>query len=326
MQGKLFKHQELFSVFRAVFGFFMRLNLPLHMSKFLKFMEFVRSASSLTIKAYKKDMEQAFLLELDGSDESDKNCNQDELLIMARAALTRWGKLSAASRNRKSATLKSFFNYLFQEKLITRPLADLIPMAKVERKLPRFVSIDEAVALLKKTDEKNRLLFLLLYGGGLRVSEACELRWNQVDLSQGILRIRGKGNKERLVALPEIAVDELKKKVKKLPPNSSFVWGDEAMNPRTAYELIRQLGIHTGLLGPLHPHALRHSFATHLLSSGANLRTLQELLGHQSLTATERYTHLSVDALARTMEKSHPLAGGRKSFEPAKKSKRTAKP
>jgi site-specific recombinase XerD len=326
MQGKLFKHQELFSVFRAVFGFFMRLKLPLHMSKFLKFMEFVQSASSLTIKAYKKDMEQAFLLELERGAESDKNCNQDELLIMARAALTRWGKLSAASRNRKSATLKSFFNYLFQEKLITRPLADLIPMAKVERKLPRFVSIDEAVALLKKTDEKNRLLFLLLYGGGLRVSEACELHWNQVDLSQGILRIRGKGNKERLVALPEIAVDELKKKVKKLPPNSSFVWGDEAMNPRTAYELIRQLGIHTGLLGPLHPHALRHSFATHLLSSGANLRTLQELLGHQSLTATERYTHLSVDALARTMEKSHPLAGGRKSLEPAKKPKRTTKP
>ncbi|MNT36365.1 Tyrosine recombinase XerD [compost metagenome] len=89
--------------------------------------------------------------------------------------------------------------------------------------------------------------------------------------------------------------------------DGAFVFGNEALNPRTAYEIIRQSGLRAGLLQPLHPHALRHSFATHLLSSGANLRTLQELLGHESLQATEKYTHLGIDQLARTMENIHPL-------------------
>jgi integrase/recombinase XerC/integrase/recombinase XerD len=280
----------------------MQLDVPIQMAKFLNFLEFVQSSSSLTIKSYKKDMEQAFFGQEDPP--AHLRCSEEELLSMARAALTRWGNLSPASRNRKSATLKSFFNYLFQEKIISRRLSDLIPAAKVQRKLPHFISIDEAVAVLKISDEKNRLLFLLLYGGGLRVSEACQLQWSNVDTQKNILRIRGKGNKERLVALPKLVSEELEKS----PHAGAFVWGEKALNPRTAYELIRQLGRQAGLLSPLHPHALRHSFATHLLSSGANLRTLQELLGHTSLSATERYTHLGVDQLARTMEKSHPLS------------------
>ncbi|HWU44604.1 MAG TPA: tyrosine-type recombinase/integrase, partial [Bdellovibrio sp.] len=90
-----------------------------------------------------------------------------------------------------------------------------------------------------------------------------------------------------------------------------FVFGEEALSQRRAYEMVRQSGVRAGLLKPLHPHALRHSFATHLLSSGANLRTLQELLGHESLQATEKYTHLGIDQLARTMEQLHPLGKGK---------------
>ena len=98
---------------------------------------------------------------------------------------------------------------------------------------------------------------------------------------------------------------------KKKSFNNEYVFGETALNPRTAYEMIRQSGARAGLLQPLHPHALRHSFATHLLSSGANLRTLQELLGHESLTATEKYTHLGIDQLARTMERVHPLGNNK---------------
>jgi integrase/recombinase XerC/integrase/recombinase XerD len=96
-------------------------------------------------------------------------------------------------------------------------------------------------------------------------------------------------------------------KLKAFPRQGQYVFGEKPMDTRTGYEIIRQCGARAGLLKPLNPHALRHSFATHMLSSGTNLRVLQELLGHESLTATQKYLHLSMDSLARTMEKNHPL-------------------
>lgn len=272
------------------------LDLPLQTANFLKFLETVESASPHTLKSYKIDLKQAFGV--------TKKASEDSLLSLAREAQTGWGALSPASRNRKAASLKSFFHFLFAQKLISRPLAELIHAARVPRKLPHYISVDEAVATLKTAVGKERLLFLLLYGGGLRISEACELKWKNVNLEQKTLLILGKGGKERLVALPTLTAQELALSIRE----SDSIWGAAPLNVRTAYDLIRNLGAKTGLLRPLHPHALRHSFATHLLASGANLRTLQELLGHQSLQATERYVHLDIDQLARTMDKHHPLA------------------
>jgi len=272
------------------------LDLPALITNFLKFLESVESASVHTVKSYKIDLQQAF--------GATKKASEDALLSLAREAQTGWGSLSPASRNRKAAALKSFFHFLFAQKMIARPLAEQIHSARVPRKLPHYISVDEAIATLKAATGSERLLFLLLYGGGLRVSEACNLRWKNVNQEQKTLLILGKGGKERLVALPDLVVAELKVS----HTEQEYVWGTAALNPRTAYEMIRNLGVKTGLLRSLHPHALRHSFATHLLSSGANLRTLQELLGHQSLQATERYVHLSVDQLARTMDRFHPLA------------------
>lgn len=275
--------------------------------KFLKFLESVESASVHTIKSYRVDLFQAF-----GALDKVPNLNENDLLRKAREAQTKWGPLSPASRNRKTATLKSFFHYLEKEKLITRPLAELISSIKVPRKLPRSISVDEALAVIHvlkdEATHRDLLLFLLLYGGGLRVSEACELKWTQIDTSQKVLRIKGKGNKERLISLPKLVFDALELQRQNLPTTKNYIWGNEPMNPRTAYEIIRRSGTQAGLIRPIHPHALRHSFATHLLSSGANLRTLQELLGHQSLQATEKYTHLGIQELARTMQKHHPLS------------------
>jgi integrase/recombinase XerC/integrase/recombinase XerD len=288
------------------------LNLQEEVSKYLKYMKNVESCSDLTEKAYLLDLGQAFP-ELE-SREKFAGWSEEELLSRARRALTRWGTLSPASRNRKSATLKSFFGYLYQEGRIQRDLAGLIPSPKVPKKLPHFLSVDEALALLQSFDRdvgdeaqslREKLLFLLLYGGGLRVSEACELRWGDVDFYSHVLRITGKGDKERLVAVPKTLIPLLKKSKQKT--KGEFVWGHRPLNPRVAYDWIRKRGTRAGLLRPVHPHALRHSFATHLLASGANLRTLQELLGHESLQATEKYTHLGVDELARTLEKHHPM-------------------
>lgn len=277
-------------------------------------MTFIRSSAPSTIKHYTLDLQQAF--ELDENSRSKKESwTEAELLSSVRQAFNRWARLSLASRNRKAATLKSFFSWAFDEELTLRDLSMQVTCPKVPKKIPHFLSVDEALAVLKTFDAKNKtplrekVLFLLLYGGGLRVSEACNLKWSDLHVAQKVLRVLGKGSKERVIALPALTLTVLQK-WKKESGFDQFVFGEAPLNQRTAYEMVRQSGIRAGLLKPLHPHALRHSFATHLLSSGANLRTLQELLGHESLQATEKYTHLGIDQLARTMERLHPLGNG----------------
>lgn len=287
-----------------------------NIDKYLKYMAFIKSASPLTLKHYKIDLTQAY--DLENSSASRKTWSEADLLATARAAFNQWASLSLASRNRKAATLKSFFSWAFDEGLTERDLSLQITAPKVPKKLPHFLSVDEALAVLKSFDTdkdiplREKVLFLLLYGGGLRVSEACNLKWSEVQLTQKTLRVKGKGSKERVVVLPSMTA-EILQRWKKESGFNDHVFGEKALNTRTAYEMVRQSGIRAGLLKPLHPHALRHSFATHLLSSGANLRTLQEMLGHESLQATEKYTHLGIDQLARTMEKMHPLGNGKKS-------------
>jgi site-specific recombinase XerD len=246
--------------------------------------------------------------------------NEEALLTAIRIAQNGWSNLSLSSRNRKAACLKSFLNWLFQERYIDRELALQINAPKIPLRVPHFLSVDESIAVIKvaeaavkkskqETKEqalREKALLLLLYGGGLRISEACNVRWQDIDANRRLLRIKGKGSKERIVALPPIVL----KSISSIKGKGKFIWGVEPLSTRVAFSIIRSLGERAGLIKPLNPHALRHSFATHLLSSGTNLRTLQELLGHASLQATQKYTHLGIDQLARTVENHHPL--GRK--------------
>lgn len=287
------------------------LKLTENIDKYLNYMTFIKSASPLTIKHYSLDLKQAFKYD-NNSQNQNQAWTEAELMTTVRAAFNQWASLSLASRNRKAATLKSFFSWAFAEGLLESDLSLQITCPRVPRKLPHFLSVDEALAVLKGfTDHpevpvREKVLFLLLYGGGLRISEACQLRWSDVQMAQKILRVKGKGQKERVVALPQLTIDVLHTWHKE-SLGCEYVFGDQPLNSRTAYEMVRKSGQRAQLLKPLHPHALRHSFATHLLTSGANLRTLQELLGHESLRATEKYTHLGIDQLARTMESLHPL-------------------
>lgn len=282
-------------------------------AKFLKYHENIEVSSPLTLKAYKTDLKQAFV-----------NCEKsiikqisgyNDLWPACRNALNQWGKLSLASRNRKIATLKSFFNWLYRQRYLDKNYADLLVCPKIPKKIPHFLSVDEVVSVLKflsnqkLKDQKHlqtKTLFLLLYGGGLRISEACTLTWQQVQWNERRLLIKGKGNKERFAVVPEFTMQSLNH-LHNLT-KSEFVFGEKALNPRIGYQMIHDLGKKVGLMNALHPHALRHSFATHMLASGANLRTLQTLLGHESLQATEKYTHLSVDQLARLVDQTHPLS------------------
>lgn len=292
--------------------------------KFMYSLEFIDTSSLHTRRAYEVDLCQAFGLnrnalksryeEKPSPTGLPKRVQEATLLEVCRKALTGWVGLAPASRNRKAATLKAFLSWLHEKGATERDLRAMIHAPKVPRRLPHFLSVDEAVALLKSLRDRQehentervrreRLLVFLLYGGGLRVSEACELKWTNVIDSGRVLRVRGKGGKERLVSLPSQASDFLQSS----PRTGEYVFGESPLSTRLAYEMVRTAGAKAALVKPLHPHALRHSFATHLLVSGANLRTLQELLGHSTLQATERYTHISIDDLARTMEQNHPL-------------------
>ncbi|MCB0422276.1 MAG: tyrosine-type recombinase/integrase [Bdellovibrionales bacterium] len=235
--------------------------------------------------------------------------------------MIKWSNLALSSRNRKGATLKGFFNWMYEEGFINEDIAPHIFIPKVPQKIPHFISVDEVLSLLsyiedclkekiplpaKKNKEHilfDRALILLLYGGGLRVSEACQLKWKQVDFDQSKILIFGKGGKERWIHLPT----KVFKALKSIKSEHLYVFGEKPLNSRKAYQAVKDWGNWSGLLKPLHPHALRHSFATHMLSGGTDLRVLQELLGHASLTATQKYTHLSMDQLTQTVEAHHPL-------------------
>lgn len=297
---------------------------------FLKYLENIESCSPLTLKAYTLDLNQAFFQKGQQPIVARKNSNLinladvkaasfntgEELWLLCRDSLTQWGRLSPASRNRKIATLKSFFNWLYAEKTIDKNYADQLVCPKVPKKIPHFISVDEVISVLQFLNhsevgseeiQNQKTLFNLLYGGGLRISEACNLRWKDVNLDERKILILGKGHKERLIIIPETC-NEVLKAQKARNKNMAYVFGDEPLSSRKGYDYIRNLGRKVGLMNPLHPHSLRHSFATHMLASGTNLRTLQTMLGHESLQATEKYTHLNIDTLARIVEVKHPLS------------------
>lgn len=288
--------------------------------KYLKYQENIKSLAPLSLKAYEEDLKQAFV------DNQIKVSTYHDIWPLCRKTLNQWRQLSLSSRNRKIASLKGFFSWLYEQGHVDINYSEQLVCPPVPKKIPHFLSMDEAIGVLKylnkvrpdsdKKKEKlhrQRTLFLLLYGGGLRISEACSLQWKQVRLSEKRIWIKGKGNKERICVLPDVCIQHLKFLFDHARPDKDFfvIGGKKAISPRAGFELIRELGQSAGLINSLHPHALRHSFATHLLASGANLRVLQNLLGHESLQATEKYTHLSIDQLARLVEKTHPL--GRRS-------------
>ena len=316
--------------------------LPEIIAKFLNFLQESRGFSQHTIRAYKVDLSQAYELDKygelarhqkstdrgalggyffthyidkkSGSRLEPPKFAQGEILDKSMKALSLWSHLSSATRNRKAASIKSFLKWSYESGLLDEPLDGKIPLVKKSQKIPNFLSVDESISLIKaiteaensREQQRDLTLILLLYGCGLRISEACDLRLSQIDFSGGTLRVLGKGAKERIVAMPLMTRNQLKKYTREYPAKP-FIFGGEGLNSRKAYQIVRDWGARAGLKKDLHPHALRHSFATQLLVSGANLRTLQKVLGHESLTATQIYTHLDRDHLSSVMDQHHPL-------------------
>ncbi len=292
--------------------------------KYLEFIKNVRTGSENTIRAYRLDLSQTLKIDLCKfiyinenklTFEREKSTtttpiHQNHLEELSQEAIQLWSPLSKSSRNRKISTLKSFFKWAFQESHLNQDLGAKLFTHTASKKIPNFLSVDECLQIAKlltdrllhantsyEVAQRDLILFSLLYGGGLRISEACSLESKDYNASKNQILVKGKGERERLIPLPKSVKKQFIKK-----QGTLIGW-----KVRQAFDQVRKWGVDAGLSRPINPHALRHSYATHLLNSGADLRILQELLGHKSLAATQKYTHLSLDDLARTIEKHHPL-------------------
>lgn len=246
--------------------------------------------------------------------------------LIVRAYLGRlYERNEAASIAKKLAALRSFFTFLKRKDLIEQNPASNIRTPKVKRKLPHFVSVDEATRMAEQGwddsphSARDKAIVELLYGCGLRVSELVSLNVDTIDMAAARMRVIGKGNKERVVPVGSMAMKAVNmwmnkrmsilRNERQADSRALFINRDgDRLNVRSVQRMIHKRGILTGTREAMHPHALRHSFATHLLDGGADLRIIQELLGHASLSTTQKYTHVSMDGLSRVYDAAHPLA------------------
>ena len=232
-------------------------------------------------------------------------------------------KINARSQSRVISSMRSFFKFLILEKIIKENPTELLENPKTGKKLPEFLTIEEIELLVnqidrsKKEGERNLAIIEVLYGCGLRVTELIELKISEIYWEEGFVRIIGKGNKERLVPLGKIASKHLKiylneirvhQKVKDLFVDHVFINKNGSKISRVMiFKIIKKLTEKAGIQKNISPHSLRHSFATHLVEGGADLRSVQEMLGHQSITTTEVYTHLDKNYLKQAILDHHPL-------------------
>ena len=290
----------------------------------------VKNASIHTRRGYRNDLKQfsSFL------QENEKNIwNHGEIkLAKINPGIIRnflgflHKKNSKTSIARKIATLNSFFKFLIKEGFANSNPVQAISAPKPEKVIPTFLSVDEIFSLINQPDKekmlscRDRAILELMYSCGLRVSELVGLNLEDLDLGLGSLKVKGKGGKERMVPVGSKALEALKdylsvrgklESKKKTPGSSNAIFLNHRGERLTARSIARMIEKYTRFLTvfrPVHPHAIRHTFATHMLDAGADLRAIQELLGHSSLSTTQKYTHVGIDRLMEVYDQAHPRA------------------
>jgi integrase/recombinase XerD len=296
----------------------------LHLKHFGNYLKLERSLSGNSIEAYLRDVEKLYQFTL------IKNSELSPLKITAKHLqqfleyINELG-MSAHSQARILSGIKAFYKYLLFEEVVQTDPTALIEGPKLGRKLPDTLAYQEIEQLLDAVDlstpegARNRAILEVLYSSGLRVTELVELRIINVYFDLGFLRVIGKGNKERLVPIGRdamkflsIYLDEIRGKYPHKSPKKgfeSFVFlnrNGSKLSRVMIFNIIKSLALAIGLKKTISPHTFRHSFATHLIEGGADLRAVQEMLGHESITTTEIYTHLDRDYLKQVVRDFHP--------------------
>jgi integrase/recombinase XerC len=297
--------------------------LQLHIDGFARWLMVEKGYSDNTVESYCRDLaEFAEYAKVDEPGRIDTPMVRSFVYTLA-------GRNKSTSVARKLSALRTFFRFLLREGVIASNPVLPIAMPKHDRYMPAFLTVDEVFALLETpggTDTfalRDRAILEMLYSTGVRVAELVGLDLSRLDLVEESVRVIGKGNKERLVPVGSPAVEAIRTYL----PQRQLLSGNrgrrgrveekaalflnsrgQRLTARSVERLVSDYALRAGIINRVTPHALRHSFATHLLEMGADLRVVQELLGHASLSTTQRYTHLNMDHLARVYDLAHPLA------------------
>ena len=293
-----------------------------HLKAFLKQLKAERRLSQNTIMAYKRDLHD--FLRFCGREGIHKLAELDSHTVRRFAAESHRLGLSPRSIARRLSSLRSFLSFAVQAGLISSNVAINVQAPKPSRRLPNTLDVDQVASLLalegkKPLTVRDRAILELLYSSGLRLSELVGLDLNDLDLNDRTVRVTGKGQKMRVVPVGKFAAEAIQAWLK---VRSALAGSDEKaffvsqrggrLAARTVQARLKKWALARGAPMGVHPHMLRHSFASHLLESSGNLRAIQELLGHASISTTQVYTHLDFQHLARIYDQSHPRARRRK--------------
>lgn len=291
--------------------------------KFLRYLIVERGYSEKTREAYEEDLTnfERFLTE-SGEDDLLKINHLDVRVYLSYLTDERYSRNSIS---RKIASLRSFYQYLLKEEVIKENPFSYVHLKKKNLKLPRFFYENEMQALFdsvkgeKPLDLRNQALLEVLYGSGIRLSECSNLKLAEIDFDSEVMLIHGKGNKERYAPLGSFAQDALqeyfekgrKVLMDKYHKSHDYVFVNhhgESITPTGIEYVLNQVIKKSSLDSSIHPHMLRHTFATHLLNNGADMRTVQELLGHANLSTTQIYAHVTKESLQKNYRSFHPRA------------------
>ncbi len=291
------------------------------LEKFVEYLQLEKNYSPLSIEGYRKDILSFFMFM---NEQGIKSVNdvtaQDARFYLTKLYEARYAKKSVS---RKISSIRSFYKFLLRESYTENNPFARVSLPKIEKKLPSFFFEEELEALFRSVNtetpagQRNKALLELIYATGIRVSECAQIQLSDIDFDLSVLLVRGKGMKERYVpfghyakrALITYCEDGRLKLMKDLKHPYLFVnQRGEPLTDRGIRYIFDQLIKDAGLNKNIHPHMIRHSFATHLLNHGADLRTVQELLGHASLSSTQIYTHVTKERLKRVYDAHHPRA------------------
>ena len=301
-----------------------------HLQSFLTSLTHERRGSRHTVRAYGRDLEE-FMDFVKAKTGREARLGDLDIPLVRGYLASLFGRNDPSTISRKLSSLRSFGSYLVRRGVHQDNPVKLVAMPRRPRVLPRFLSVDEASNIMEIPDTstpagcRDLAMLEVMYGSGLRVSELCALDLSDLELSAGTIRIRhGKGAKERIVPLGDAAKHALQQylasrhglrhpRSKQQHPHALFlnVRGGR-LTTRSVARLVKHSCVQAGTRVVVSPHALRHSCATHLLDGGADLRSIQEILGHASLGTTQRYTHLSIDHLMNVYDSAHPRAYSKK--------------
>ena len=284
--------------------------------KYIDHIQFEKGLSSLTIKNYKKDIDQLILF----LNKNFRDIKSDD--IRKAVAFSHSKGLGSKSLARMISSWRGFFNFLSNQLNFTHNPALNIKAPKDKKKLPQTLTIEQTIKLVDIKDKtylgiRDHAILELFYSSGLRLSELVNLKINDISFSDETLSVTGKGNKTRIVPIGKNAINAIEEwlverhKTKNNDSENSFVFLNQHGKPLTARSIqyrLKYWAIKQGIPENIHPHLLRHSFASHILQSSQDLRAVQELLGHANISTTQIYTHLDFQHLAKIYDQSHPRA------------------